>query len=70
MLRAKYNSMGLYILAACLGVANTAYSSEISDSVKKTGRKIKDESCEIFEGKVKCVGKKIQISRNQIKSWH
>jgi uncharacterized protein YjbJ (UPF0337 family) len=67
MIRAKYNSMGLYILAACLGVANSAYSSEINDTAKKATRKIKDETCEIFDGKVKCVAKKIQHKAENLK---
>ena len=70
----KFSFFGLCVLAASLGLAVNSYAEEsvaekvetnknkTIDTAKSTYRAAEDEVCEIVNGKMKCIGKKIKHS--------
>ena len=74
----KNSSVGLYILAASLGLAANARAeetllqkadnekNEVSDSAKRTYREVKDQACPLVNGKIVCLEKKIKHKVNNM----
>ncbi len=72
------HSVGLYVLAASLGIAVNAFADETlmqkaetdknqaTDAVKKTYRSAKDQACPLVNGKVVCAEKKIKHSAQNL----
>lgn len=68
----KNNLLTIYLCAAMLGLGISTHAEETTlekietgsnkaaDSAKKTYRKAKDKVCEMVNGKMKCVEKKIK----------
>ena len=76
----KMSLLSVYLLCAimlCLGLSTYAEetivekietgSNKTVDSVKKTYRKAKDKTCEMINGKMKCVEKKIKNKIENLK---
>ena len=68
----KFNLLGICLLSATLSFAMKLYAEETTmekaetqknetvDNVKSTYRGAKDKSCEMINGKMQCLGKKVK----------